>query len=53
MIREMRNRGMKMTEIAKELGMSRPTVRKYIKSRDRLNTARRNVYPSWRGSNRT
>ncbi|EQD69553.1 integrase catalytic subunit [mine drainage metagenome] len=33
MIREMRNRGMKITEIAKELGMSRPTVRKYIKSK--------------------
>ena len=33
MIREMRNRGMKITEIAKELGMSRPTVRKYLKSR--------------------
>ena len=33
MIREMRNRGMKITEIAKELGTSRPTARKYLKSR--------------------
>ena len=33
MIREMRDRGMKITEIAKDLGMSRPTVRKYLKAR--------------------
>ena len=33
MIREMRDRGMKITEIAEELGMSRPTVRKYLKAR--------------------
>ena len=33
MIREMRDSGMKITEIAKDLGMSRPTVRKYLKAR--------------------
>ena len=31
MIREMRDSGMKITEIAKDLGMSRPTVRKYLR----------------------
>jgi transposase len=33
MIREMRDRGMKIGKIAEELGISRPTVRKYLKAR--------------------
>jgi transposase len=33
MIREMHDKGMKITQIAKELGISRPTVRKYLKSK--------------------
>ena len=32
-IREMRERGLKVTGIAKELGISRPTVRKYMKAK--------------------
>ena len=33
MIREKRDRGMSVSDIAKEMGISRPTVRKYMKAR--------------------
>ena len=32
MIREMSERGMSVSEIARRMGISRPTVRKYIKA---------------------
>ncbi len=34
MIREIRDGGMKINNIAEELGLSRPTVRKYLKSKE-------------------
>ena len=33
MIREKRDRGMSVSDIAKEMGISRPTVRKYLKAK--------------------
>jgi predicted transcriptional regulator len=31
MIREMREKGMNITDISKKMGISRPTVRKYLR----------------------
>ena len=45
MIREKRGKGMSVSDIAKEMGISRPTVRKYLKAKRPVEYNRKNRVP--------
>jgi len=47
MIKEMREKGMSITDISKKMGISRPTVRKYLREGKYSGYSREGMRCSW------